>query len=35
LFYQLPFHKQNRLAGLILICQMAFFAAHNIAYFLE
>ncbi|AEI49836.1 carotenoid biosynthesis protein [Runella slithyformis] len=35
LFYELPFRKQNRLAGLMLICQAAFFAAHNIAYFIE
>lgn len=35
LFYALPFRKQNRLAGLMLICQAAFFAAHNLAYFIE
>ena len=35
LFYKLPFHKQNRLAGLLLICQFAFFLSHNVTYFIE
>ena len=35
LFYQLPFPKQNRLAGLFLVCQILFFLAHNLMYILE
>jgi putative membrane protein len=35
LFYQMPFQKQNRLAGLFLVCQVLFFAAHNLMYILE
>lgn len=35
LFYQLTFPKQNRLAGLFLICQILFFSAHNLTYILE
>ncbi|WP_428657869.1 carotenoid biosynthesis protein [Runella sp.] len=35
LFYVLPFQKQNRLAVVLLVCQIVFFAAHNIVYFIE
>jgi putative membrane protein len=35
LFYTLPFSKENRAAGLLLICQVLFFAAHNLTYILE
>ena len=35
LFYALPFRKDNRLAGLLAGCQVIFFAAHNLIYFIE
>ncbi|MFN8345920.1 MAG: carotenoid biosynthesis protein [Spirosomataceae bacterium] len=35
LFYKLPFSKKNKIAGLLLACQVLFFAAHNLTYILE
>lgn len=35
LFYRLPFSKQNRLALLLFICQVVFFAAHNLTYLFQ
>jgi len=34
LFYQSSFSKQNRMAGLFLVCQVLFFAFHNLVYLL-
>lgn len=35
LFYNLPFQKKNKLAGLMLGCQFLFFTAHNLLYMIR